>query len=320
MADKDLINVSPATLSDRDLHGLAVKCGGNAKQWLRQFGALLPEIFKRGIYKKHGCSSIHYYAKIFGGMNEATVDKILRLRRRLEGKPRLLGLFESGKEGWSKLGRVAGIATEENDAELAAKVEDLPSRALEIFVKNHEIGKPIGFPEPKMTAISPGGELEAYTNKAFCISKQTERKLKILRQRLEKEQKQALSWNEVFALWLYKTEVKTVIRVCPACAQRKGIESKNRAIPADVQRLVRARSGGVCEANCNEPACVFHHKKRWALKNDHDPRHIVHLCLAHHDLVHFGLIENEDDSPGKWQVGQGKQRIVDEKFQSFKKF
>lgn len=321
MADKDLINISPVTLSDRDLHGLAVKYGGNAKQWLRQFGALLPEIFKRGIYKKHGCSSIHYYAKIFSGMNEATVDKILQLRRRLEGRPALLDLFESGKHGWAKIEKVAGIATPKNEFMLAEKVDELPTKSLVAFVKGLNANmRDISESEGLSSICQVRQDLFLFSNKVFRIGKGTERKLKILKQRLEKEQKQALSWNKVFALWLDKTEVKTVIRVCPICAQQKGIESKNRTIPEDVQRLVRARSGGICEANCNEPACIFHHKKRWALKSDHDPRHIAHLCLAHHDLVHFGLIENEDDPPSQWLIGQGKQGAVDKKYQGFKKF
>ena len=324
---KTRIDFSPADLSDKDLHGLAVRYGGNAKQWLKRFGGLLPEVFRRRIYKKHGCASIHQYANVFAGMNERTVDKILSLRKRLEGKPALLTLFESGQQGWAKLERVLSIASAENDLLLAQKVETLPTTALLAYVKaKRRDTSASGQPGPTSEACQVFSKRPTpYSMKSFRISRETLRKLKILKQTLEKDRNEALSWNELFAAWLDKTETKTVVVVCPACAQQKGIDTKNRSIPENVKRVVRARSGGTCEANCAEPACIFHHKRRWALKKCHDPRYITHLCLAHHDLVHFCLIANEDDPPNQWRCcdeanGKMAKARIDKKYQKMKRF
>ncbi len=99
--------VSPGTLSDKELYIKCREYGGNAKNWLRKFAGLLPEVFRRSLHRQHGCGSIHEFARKLSGMNERTVKKILNLHERLADKLHLLALFESGEQGWSKLEAVA---------------------------------------------------------------------------------------------------------------------------------------------------------------------------------------------------------------------
>ena len=129
--EKEIVN-----LSDEALYRLCQEYGVNAQQWLRKFGGLLPEVFRRRLYKRRGFESIHHFAKVVGGMNERTVDKILNLAKTLEDKPFLRYQLESGNQGWSKIEKVASIATSENEAELAKKVEELPQRSLVIYVQS----------------------------------------------------------------------------------------------------------------------------------------------------------------------------------------
>ncbi len=308
--------ISPVDLSDKDLLALARQYGGSAKDWLKQFAGLLPEIFNRRLYKSEGFASIHHYAKIVAGMNEATVDRILNLRRKLEGKPLLLGLFESGKQGWTKLEKVVPIATPENDEELAEVVKGSSSATLNGYVKG------------KRVPIFAGEELknnevvrQVFSNYRFRLSIDVMRKLRRIKQKLENHRKEALSWNEAFEIWDEGVAEKIILSVCVDCATRKGHNAKTRSIPRDVQRLIRGRYGDICPiSNCENPWTHFHHKKRYAIFKSHDPDFIVPLCQAHHDAVHDGLIANEPDPPWKWYFrDRPKSSRIDEKVKRFKK-
>lgn len=125
-----------SSLSDKDLYHLCQLYGGNAKTWLRKFAGLLPEVYKRSLHLRRNCGSIQEFAKKLSGMNERTTDKILSLHRRLANMPHLLALFESGEQGWSKLEKVAFIATLETEKDLAEKVKGLPKAALEIYIQS----------------------------------------------------------------------------------------------------------------------------------------------------------------------------------------
>ncbi len=129
-------SVSPSTISDKELYRLCQLYGSNAKTWLRKFAGLLPEVFRRSLYRRRGCGSIQEFAKKLSGMNERTVNKILNLHERLQDKPHLLAIFVSGEQGWSKLEAVAFLATTENEKALAEKVKNLPFHALASYVKN----------------------------------------------------------------------------------------------------------------------------------------------------------------------------------------
>ncbi|MFH1218335.1 MAG: hypothetical protein V1679_00645, partial [Candidatus Peregrinibacteria bacterium] len=253
----DLVVRNVGALSDGNLLDLCDEYGSNAKLWLKKFAGLLPEVFKRRLYKRKGCVSIHEYAKKVAGMNEATVDKILRLRRKLEGKPALLRLFESGSEGWGKLEKVAGIATVENDVRVAETVKNSSARVLGVFVQEYKKNSDVGGYHVKNKICQDGR-----TMMNFRLAPEVEEKLRLFKQKCEKEKNEPLCWNDVIRELLYgKCErERVVVKVCPDCARRKGLKAKSRTIPVDVKRLIDAEYGKKCIFDgCNLPAENYHH-------------------------------------------------------------
>lgn len=119
-------------LTDRELYEKCSFFGTQARKWANKFAALLPEVEKRGLYKKHGFYSIFEFAAKLARMNRETVIEILRVSRKLENVPLLREQIET--QGWSKLKVVATIATKENEEMLAEKVREMSKSTLVIFV------------------------------------------------------------------------------------------------------------------------------------------------------------------------------------------
>ncbi|MCK9186211.1 HNH endonuclease [Candidatus Gracilibacteria bacterium] len=394
-------------LSDEQLYKKCVECGMNAKVWVRKFVAMLPEVEKRHLYKKKGFVSIYDFAKKLAGMSDFTVDRILRLVKRIEDKPILLRQFESGKQSWSKIETVSYIATKETQEDLAKKIEILPQQALVAYVsqKRAEMGSNVyvelknkneinqgmndlsreGFENENVGGAVVGNEMqldlreifngvgvdgnnnsminssdirreERYKIFLFHASIDVQFKLRLFKQGLEKERKQSLSWNEVFEALLRKVEGKGIggcangagekgiggvanvagEKGMEGCANgfREGIKEKDlnrgkpafvkyaglndgensgvkkdeenlvsRHIPVVLKRQILANYGYKCGfPKCNFPCFVLHHTRRFFLFKKHDAESIVPLCKKHHDLVHGGCIENEEDVPEKWRL------------------
>jgi len=129
----DMAVTTEASLSDEALFELCQKYGKNAKIWMRKFACLLPEVFKRQLYRRKRFASIHEFAACLAGMNYAATDQVLSLFRVLEDKPILRGLVE--EYGWSKVRVVASISTPETDEFWAGKVKILSKGALETYVR-----------------------------------------------------------------------------------------------------------------------------------------------------------------------------------------
>lgn len=81
------------------------------------------------------------------------------------------------------------------------------------------------------------------------------------------------------------------------------VKTKSRPVPRKIQKFVYVRAGGKCESpGCEKLGKHFHHTTPFALKKEHDPDKIRLLCEAHHDIAHYGLIDNESECPGKWKI------------------
>ncbi|MBI2463792.1 hypothetical protein HYV57_02460 [Candidatus Peregrinibacteria bacterium] len=133
-------------LSDSELYQKCKIYGLNSKQWTRKFAGILPEVLRRRLHRRRGFSSIHEFAAKLAGMNQSTVNRILQLASKIENKPRLREQFEQGLQSWSKLEKVAYIATPEDEGKWAKRVEIMPQAALELYVQemrkeNNEIEK-----------------------------------------------------------------------------------------------------------------------------------------------------------------------------------
>lgn len=314
----------PSKLSDDELYAKCQQYGTNAKGWLRRFAGLLPEVAKRRLYRRKGFLSIHEFANKLGGMSDYAVDRLLNLHAKLQDKPALLKQLESGEHGWSKIAKVAYVATPETDREWAEKVEKLPQHTLEVVVKNYreksvlenEAKNNSEIPQLPITEISEKDVevFQPYIRFSFPVSQKVDFELRLLKQRLEKIKKGCLSWNQVFeavasgemmpcpkcAKQKYANR-KVVIRLCPDCARKRILMAKGRAVPEAIKQYVKAKYGDKCAFPlCNKPAVILHHTKRFSLQKNHDPDFIVPLCKEHHDLAHAGLIANEEEPPEKW--------------------
>lgn len=317
--------------SDKELYARCQEYGLNARVWRRRFAGLLPEVLRRELHRRRGYASIYEFAFKLAGMSSASVDKILHLAERLEDKPVLRSQLLSGEQGWSKIEKVAYIATPETDQEWAEKVETMGTHALEAYVQVTRNFTKIENGE-QFTHVSEQENkfrVEQWGSMNFPVSPEIEKKLRMTKYQLEKEKGLTLTYNEVFRLLLsgqgLTQEAQVVIQVCPECAARKAAEVKGRAIPIGVRRILQAKYQGFCAfPGCVYPASSLHHTKRFALDESHDPRYIVPLCRKHERLVHQGLVDNEEDPPQKWRIIQkahsyeSKYRI-DQKVQSYRR-
>lgn len=305
--------VSLETLSDKDLYARCQEYGLNARVWRRRFAGLLPEVLRRDLHRKRGHGSIYEFAFKLAGMSSASVDKILHLASTLADKPILLEQLESGAQGWSKIEKVAFIATPETDKDWAEKVERMGTYALEAFVQEKRKLSSMAFTEngnvdaqTHMSDPNNKFRVEQWGSMSFPVSPDIEKQLRLLKYQLEKERGVTLTYNEVMQALIkggVKQEAQVVIQVCPECAARKAEQVTSRAIPVDVRRVIQATYHGYCAfPTCDKPGTSLHHTKRFSLDRRHDPNSIVPLCKNHERLVHSGLVENEEDSPRQWRL------------------
>lgn len=123
-------------LSDKVLLEQCVKFGREALLWRNKFRALLPEVDRRKLWAKKDYGSIYEFGERLAGLSMAQVAESLNVALRLEDKPALKELLESGEISVNKILRVMSIATVENEGELAEKVQILSKNALEVFVRD----------------------------------------------------------------------------------------------------------------------------------------------------------------------------------------
>ena len=180
-------------LTDSQLYTLCKKYGTNTRLWMRKFAGLLPEVYQRKLYKRRGYVSIHEFAAKLACMNNDTVNRILRLSEKLTDKPELKNLLETGSQGWSKLETVAYIATPETDLAWAQRTEALTQCALEAYV---QAVRRVGIGN-RLESIVDGNFQSEKTTVSLPLTKETECELRLYKQKLEKEKRQALSWDEV---------------------------------------------------------------------------------------------------------------------------
>lgn len=127
-------STDPRLLSDDKLFLLCQQYGNNAKMWKRKFEELLPEVMKRELYRRKRFISIYEFAAKVAGLSYDTVDRVLRVYKQLEDKPKLRALIV--EFGWSKLQIISGIATVDTDESWAEKVRVLPKSSLETIVRD----------------------------------------------------------------------------------------------------------------------------------------------------------------------------------------
>lgn len=200
-------------LSDSQLYRLCQEYGIRARLWKRKFVGLLSEVYRRHLYKRRGYGSIYEFASKLGGVSQESVDRILRLAERIDDKPALKNLLETGAHGWTKIEAVSYLATTENEKDLAEKVFTMSQSSLQIFVQevrktaSKSVFEDNSQYELQMTQDSQMEELEQWQRMSFPVSPDVLRALYFLKQALEKKSKQTLTWNDVMKFFLRKNGV-----------------------------------------------------------------------------------------------------------------
>ena len=194
-------------LSDKELYGLCQEYGRNIKIWKRKFAALLPEVEKRELYKKYKFYSIYEFAAKLGGLSQKTVDEILRTYRKVQDKPLLKAEIE--KQGWAKVRAVTSIAENKEEQYLVHMVRSMSKPVLEEAVRiikkqdsqkteNQNLFKEIE--KENVPNFPPGWKIS--TKISFRIDRETDFKLRSFQQRLEKERKTTVTFNEALKILL----------------------------------------------------------------------------------------------------------------------
>lgn len=231
--DSNFISTSQKPLSeipDEEIYKKCQEYGTNARQWLRKFAGLLPEVAKRGLHGRKGFTSLGEFAGKVAGMSEYVVDRILQLHAKIKDKPALLKIFESGEEGWSKIDRITYVATVETDKFWAEKLKILSKSALEVYVQNYRLKFAPGrkpenenlFGQEVNRSIGGGDSLEPPVRFSFPASRDLEFDLRVAKQKMEKATKQNLTWNETFQMIIKKTDFEGPKReICVKCKTEK---------------------------------------------------------------------------------------------------
>ncbi len=262
-------------MTDKELFKLCQEYGAKARMWKNKFIALLPEVYKRRLYKKRGYGSIFEFAAKLGGVSKNVVEDVLRLDVQFEDKPKLKALIP--EIGVSKLKTIASVASIETENLWAKKIQTMSRAAIETEIRDQKNNV-------ENSQIFPGENFETFTAK---LSPRTIQRLKIIKVKMG----QGTTWEEVFCklAGLATPEPKREYKQRP---------SKSRAVPAKQKRELPE----ICEIpGCNKPAEEIHHKKPWAIFKKHDK--LKALCKAHHELEHQGdTVIDKKYRAYKWQA------------------
>lgn len=284
-----LNNVSEANIikiSDEKILELALNYGKQALLSRQRFIGLLPEVNRRKLYEKKGCSSIVEFGAKFAGLSREQVLRALNLERKFEDKPVLKSLFENGEVSMNKLVRVASIATKENEEILATQTKLLSNRALETFVKDEKLATV----ENQNGSRKPLFESKSVRVHTLLIAEDVENKL-------SKLQEKGIDINQLLREFLQKRteEIETEKQRLSDIAQQKAKDMQastigkkpSRYISVAIQNILGKEHGNKCSiATCHNPIDDTHHGQRWSLAQVHDPKQMAPLCEQHHQIAH----------------------------------
>ena len=271
---------------DLQLHMRFSEYGGNAKEWLRKCALMLPEIERRKIWKKKGCTCIYEYAAKLAGMSKHQVRESLRVLRNIEDKPALRRVVE--EKGINAVRPIAAIATVENQEFWAEKAGKLTVRELEIYAgdKKRELNEQNNRYESHHVVTAQPVKVTV----TMELDSETANQLK-------KMQANSGDWEEVMKK-LLKIRKEQLEQQKP-----EPVQTETRSIPKKIEKFVEERDSGTCVVpGCMEPCQELHHTEGFAKTKTHDPDTIRSVCKGHHDLSHRGLIQNEHKPPQYWRL------------------
>lgn len=293
--------------TDKKLLDLCDEYGNKALFWRKKFIGLLPEVNKRQLYKKAGCSSIFEFAKKKAGLSEKQVRLTLNLSERFENTPVLKKLLTDGAVSINKLARVVSVATVENQEFWAQQAKVLPNRSLETLVRDEKIiasGPVTNVETAPIQPRIPVEDLHVQTSTSHLkITPEVEARLlklqnaghnisnlltKLLDQREqeigERKLQQAKKYEEraqAMDEGIAKNEQFQAVKMPTAPS------SPSRYIPASIRKILKDEFGTKCAIpHCKNCSKTIHHILRFAQSQNHNPYYMAPLCKEHHDIAH----------------------------------
>ncbi|MFH1533419.1 MAG: hypothetical protein ABID64_00630 [Nitrospirota bacterium] len=272
-----------------NLHKEFVRLGRERNRITYKLLALLPKIEKLKIYEKEGYANIYDYAAKIAGLSSGVVVKALKLEKKLQDMPHLQKAIET--QGINKVGIVAGLATKENEQELAEKVENMNKPALQEYSKEAR-GK-----------VTVGWKVELDEEMMFMFLK--------LKKKLGKNLSNKECLRKILEEMQVRVQERERVRVNEnSKSQRQGIATKKSRpqrqgqkapkIPGEkvsgekVTRYIsihlkRKLSEQCSHQSCHRPAEVIHHPDRFSQNRNHE--NLKPLCKQHHEFAHNGISE-----------------------------
>ncbi|MFH1534336.1 MAG: hypothetical protein ABID64_05390 [Nitrospirota bacterium] len=300
-----------------NLHKEFVRLGRERNQITYKLLALLPKIEKLKIYEQEGYANIYAYAAKIAGLSPEVVGKALKLQEKLKDMPHLQKAIET--QGIHKVAIVAGLATKENEKELAKKVDNMSKPALQELSKE-ERGK-----------VATSWQVELDEKMIFMFlklkkkfgknlsNKECLRKILEEMQERAREQVQERARVRVQERARVRVQERARVRVNEnSKSQRQGKiatkKSKPRRqakeptkIPGEKVHPQKAGQAGkivtryfsvhqkrnlsehCSHQNCHRPAEVIHHPDRFSQNHNH--KNLKPLCKQHHEFAHNGISE-----------------------------
>lgn len=300
-------------LTDVQLISLCKQYGSNAILWRRKFLGLLPEVSRRRLYEKKGCSSIFEFAAKYGGVNKEYVQRILCINETFEerGVAALTSILQRGEVSISKLAKVASIATQENENHIIHLVKSLPRTSLETYVRDIKIEMKLpensdNFESDLLSKNVPGNGITPITSQEQAnltfgdvvagsevlkleLAPDIVKQLKylkscgidinqLIREALDQRKKEIQETKQATA---EKVNEKEAVR-------RKSGRAVTRYIPIQVRKTLEREFGTKCAVpQCARDSDHLHHTARFSQSRSHNPYYIAPLCKEHHDIAHL---------------------------------
>ncbi|MBL4694051.1 HNH endonuclease, partial [Candidatus Gracilibacteria bacterium] len=224
-----------------------VQLGRERRKLTNAMLAILPEIFRSGIWRKYADSIVEYAGK-FGGLAPSAVRK--RLGLDLSTKPLLA---EAIKEiGVHKAAIINSVTTVENQEEMVRVAKSLNKESLITFVKDIKG--------------------ESRVDLSVDMDQETEFMFRKLQEKFQGHSNKLALKNMMAELF-----TKHFPQQKPRKVQKSTV---TRYIPAAKKREL----GDKC-AKCDRPAKEYHHAVPWKDSHSHDS--LVPLCREHHQIEHI---------------------------------
>lgn len=263
-------------MTNEQLFQLCQEYGAKAKEWRQKFLGLLPEVYKRRLYREKGFGSIFEFAAKLGGVSELQVNTVLHLDKKFEKTPELRKLLTSGEVSVHKLARIVTVAAPENQRYWASKIQSLPQASIEALVRDH-----IGC--GKVLRAQELSTDDAKTQ--IWLSSEAAEKL------LELEQK---GFDISLLILDFLKERDERIKNQKILLANQARQTSSRHIPKQTKQLLVQEHGSKCAiSTCRKTAEQIHHTQRFSIDKTHNPFYLAPLCKAHHRIAHAVDMKND---------------------------